>query len=200
MSVILSAASCLGWAQQLTNAKNVESLLAETEAEASEPGDEMFLPYLSGERTPHNNPHAAGVLFGISHETCKASLARAVLEGVAFAFADGQEVLLDAGSNIETVSVIGRGARSQFWGGILAAALDRPLTYLKGGDVGPAFGGARLAKLAVTGDAPETVCQVPQIEKSITPDQNLSEIYAAKRERFQRLYKDLEAEFTGEAA
>ena len=90
------------------------------------------------------------MFFGLTHATTRADLARAVLEGVAFALADGQDALRAAGTAIGSVSVIGGGARSRFWGRILASALDRPLHYHAGAEVGPAFGAARLARLAVT--------------------------------------------------
>ena len=90
-------------------------------------GPEIFLPYLSGERTPHNDPAARGVLFGLNHDSDAAAIGQAVLEGVAFAFADGLDVLIEAGATIDKISVIGGGARSMWWGGVLAAALKRPL-------------------------------------------------------------------------
>lgn len=197
MSVFLSAASCLGWAQKLTGASDVASLIARAEAETDGPASEIFLPYLSGERTPHNDPNAKGVLFGITHETSPASLMRAVMEGVAFAFADGQDVLLEAGAEIGNVSVIGQGAKSAFWGKILASALNRPLRYLHGGEVGPAHGAARLARIAVTGEAPADVCRVPPVKETIEPDRGLAEAYAVKRVKFQSLYKTLKSEFVG---
>ena len=122
---------------------------------------------------------------------------RAVMEGVAFAFADGQDVLLEAGAEIGNVSVIGQGAKSAFWGKILASALNRPLRYLHGGEVGPAHGAARLARIAVTGEAPTDVCRVPPVEKVIEPDRELVEAYAARRMKFQSLYKTLKSEFVG---
>ena len=159
MSVILSAASCLSWVTHVTGADDEGSLL--DEIEASPAGDLVFLPYLSGERTPHNDPYAKGVFFGLTHDTGRAQLGRAVLEGVAFAFADGQDALLAAGASVDTVSVIGGGARSRYWGRILASVLGQPLTYHPGGETGPAFGAARLARLAVSGEAPADVCTPP---------------------------------------
>jgi xylulokinase len=91
MAVILSAASCLSWVTKLTGAASEADLLNEVEsAYAADPGNSevLFLPYLSGERTPHNNPNAKGVFFGLTHETGRAALGQAVLEGVAFAIAD----------------------------------------------------------------------------------------------------------------
>ena len=129
MSVILSAASCLKWVTALTGAADEASLLEEVEAAGDRPGDLVFLPYLSGERTPHNDPKAMGVFFGLTHDVDRAGLARAVLEGVAFAFADGQDALLKAGAEINAISVVGGGARGRYWGRILASVLGRSLHY-----------------------------------------------------------------------
>src|SRR5215468_8868693 len=174
MAVTLSAASCLSWVTKLTGAASEAALLAE--AERIDPDPRLiFLPYLSGERTPHNDPAATGLFVGLTHATARADLARAVLEGVAFSLADGQAALLDAHASIGRVSVIGGGARSRFWGRILASALDRPLHYHAGAEVGPAFGAARLARLAVTGEQPAAVCTAPPIQAVIEPEPALRE-------------------------
>jgi xylulokinase len=194
MSVILSAASCLTWVARLTGAANEAALLAEVERVDRDPRI-VFLPYLSGERTPHNDPHAAGVFFGLTHATTRADLARGVLEGVAFALADGQAALLESGTTIRRVSVIGGGARSAFWGRILASALDRPLAYHASGESGPAFGAARLARLAVTGEDPATVCLAPAVAAVLQPDAELRDRYAARRPLFRALYRQLRDSF-----
>lgn len=200
MSVILSAASCLSWAVQLTGAADEAALLAE--AEACKPGEDIpiFLPYLSGERTPHNNPLAKGVFFGMTHGTTRGALGRAVLEGVAFAFADGQHALRDARADIKEVSVIGGGARSALWGRILASALGRPLLYRKGGELGPAFGAARLARLAITGEKPEAVCVAPPIDHAVEPDADWADLYARKIVTYRNLYRDLKPYFAAPLA
>jgi xylulokinase len=192
MSVILSAASCVGWLARLSGAADEASLLAEVEASGDGgKGGPLFLPYLSGERTPHNDPHAQGVFFGLTHDTDRAALGRAVLEGVAFAFADGQDALLEAGTAIESVTVIGGGARSRYWGRILASALGRPLAYTAGAELGPAFGAARLARLAASGDSIERVCRVAPTDRVIEPEPNLSERCRERRERYRELYRAL---------
>ncbi len=132
MAVILSAASALTFATRLCGAADEAALLAEVEAAGiAAPAQSrlVFLPYLSGERTPHNNPNAAGVIFGLDGTATRADLGRAVLEGVAFALADGLRALEAGGGPIESLSVIGGGARSKLWGRILASALGRPLKY-----------------------------------------------------------------------
>ncbi len=194
MSVILSAASCLSWVTSVTHAKDEGSLLEEIEA-ADRDSRLVFLPYLSGERTPHNDPEAKGVFFGLTHDTSRADLGRAVLEGVAFALADGQAALLAAGTRIDTITVIGGGARSRFWGCILAAALDRPLRYAAGAELGPAFGAARLGRLAVTGEDPSVVCEAPVADDVVEPEPNLVSRYAERRVTYGRLYESLKEAF-----
>jgi xylulokinase len=195
MSVILSAASCLTWVTALSGAASEAALLDEIAAIGTAAGERgpgvIFLPYLSGERTPHNDPHAKGVFFGLTHATTRADLGRAVLEGVAFAFADGQEALRDTGTEIREVSVIGGGARSSLWGRILASVLDRPLRYHSGGDVGPAFGATRLARLAVGSEDPAAVCIAPPVERVVEPDPVLRDRYAERLPIFRRLYRHL---------
>jgi xylulokinase len=192
MSVLLSAASCLGWVTQLVGASSEAALLAEIEAHDRPAADTLlFLPYLSGERTPHDDPDARGVFFGLSHDTDRATLGRAVLEGVAFAFADAHDALLEAGGVPETISVVGGGARSRLWGRILASVLRRTLTYRAGADVGPALGAARLARLAATGEAPATVCTAPPVREVVAPEAALADAYAGPLARWRALYAAL---------
>jgi xylulokinase len=197
MSVMLSAASCIDWAVKLTGAKNAAELLAKVEARGSLDGPEIFLPYLSGERTPHNDPAARGVLFGLNHDSDAAAIGQSVLEGVAFAFADGLDVLIEAGATIDKISVIGGGARSMWWGGVLSAALGRPLIYRDGSEVGPAYGAARLARLAKTGERAEDVCKPPPVRVVIEPNTRDIEQLAPKRAMFSKIYQDLRPRFRG---
>lgn len=188
MSVMLSAASCLDWASRFAGIDDVGQLISAAEARGDVGTSEtLFLPYLSGERTPHNNPRAKGVLFGLSHESDAAELGQAVLEGVALGFADGLDVLASS-SDIASISVIGGGARSQYWGRILAAALNRPLVYRKNADVGPALGAARLAQMGVNGQSKPDF-EAPPIVSEIHPAADDADRLSAKLERFRRLYK-----------
>ncbi|MCZ6463064.1 MAG: xylulokinase [Proteobacteria bacterium] len=195
MSVVLSAASCLTWIAGVTGAADVASLLNEVELADRDPGDLIFLPYLSGERTPHNDPFAKGVFFGLTHESERADLARAVLEGVALAMADGERVLRGGGARIDRVSVIGGGARSPYWGRLLASALDLTLDYSPGAEVGPAYGAARLARIAATGEEPTAVCTAPAPEHSVEPDPALRDRLRERGEVFRGLYADLRERF-----
>lgn len=191
MAVILSAASCLAWVRTATGAKSEAALLAEIQAaDRVDPGL-LFLPYLSGERTPHNDAGASGAFVGISAGTDRASLGRAVLEGVAFAFADCHDVLSEAGANLDEISVIGGGARSPLWGRILASALGRPLVYRQAGEVGPALGAARLARLCAGDEPAAAVCTPPPIERVAEPDPLLRERYLPMLADFRELYRRL---------
>lgn len=199
MAVILSAASCVTWVTKLTGVKDEGALIAEVE-EAEHRGHNfraapIFLPYLSGERTPHNDPLARGVIHGLSYDTERVDLAWAVLEGVAFALADGQQALLDAGTRIEEASVIGGGARGAFWGDILAATLDRTLVYRESADVGPALGAARLARLAVTNEKPAAVCAEPPVQRRVEPKKSLRDIVRPRHDLYRALYRDLRESF-----
>ncbi|MEJ0059943.1 MAG: xylulokinase [Terricaulis sp.] len=197
MTVMLSAASCVDWAAQASGCADAGALLAKVEARGRLDGTEVFLPYLSGERTPHNDPHARGVLFGINHDTDAGAIGQAVLEGVAFGFADGLDALIEAGATVGQISVIGGGARSAWWGRVIAAALGRPLAYRDGSEVGPAYGAARLARLGVTGESVEDVCAPPPVRAVIEPDDRDIERLAGKRVQFARLYQDLRQRFRG---
>jgi xylulokinase len=197
MSVILSAASCLDWAARLTGARDVPALLAMVEARNTPSKIEIFLPYLSGERTPHNDPDAKGVLFGLTHDSDGAAIGQAVLEGVALAFKDGLDALLDTGAELDTVTVIGGGARSRYWGRILASALGRPMVYREGGEIGPAYGAARLAQLAYGQGSIDEVCSKPKVAEVIEPDAALRDSLASKSEIYRALYPALKSSFKG---
>jgi xylulokinase len=197
MSVILSAASCIDWVAQLCGLAGPGAVFAAAESHNGPVASELFLPYLSGERTPLNDPNAQGVLFGLTHSTDTATVAQAVLEGVAFALRDGVEALLASGTAIESISVIGGGARSLYWGRILSSVLQRPLTYRDAATLGPAYGAARLARLAVDGGRVEHVCAPPPILHVVEPDDRVTALYADKFARFRHLYQSLRASFRG---
>lgn len=174
---MLSAASCLQWVAKLTGARSVDELLLEIDTLLPIPTTLLFLPYLSGERTPHNDPDARGVFFGLTPETTRAELGRAVLEGVAYSFADAQKVLLKGGAIIGRTAVIGGGSRSQLWCEILATVLARPLDYLADGEYGPAFGASRLARLEKTGESVADICTAASVSHTQLPNDQWMEHY-----------------------
>jgi len=195
MSVMLTAAAGLDWVTQLTGFKHVVEAVAAAEAQGLRPQTPIYLPYLSGERTPHNDPSARGVFFGLTPETNGADLVYSVLEGVALGFADGKDALVENGGKIGDISMTGGGARLPYWGRLLASALDQPLTYREGGEVGAAFGAARLGRLAVTGENPDKVCVTPPVTRIVTPDALLKEQLAPRRAIFVSLYQNLKKSF-----
>jgi xylulokinase len=195
MAVLLSAASALDWVAQLLGTTDLPQLVASAQARGVRAESPYFLPYLSGERTPHNDPHARGVFFGLGHATVPADLVGAVLEGVALAFADGLDVLLEAGGRVDEISMTGGGARLSYWGELLAAALNRPLTYRAGSEIGAALGAARLARMAVTGEVAAAVCRLPPIARVVQPDPTLVALLGQRRGHFMRLYRDLRKVF-----
>lgn len=192
MSVMLSAASCLDWAAKLTGLDTVPALLAAAEKANDEAGDVWFLPYLSGERTPHNNPQAKGVFFGLTHQHGPAELARAVLEGVGYALAEGMDVVHSCGVTPQSVTLIGGGARSPYWRQMLADISAQTLDYRTGGDVGPALGAARLAQIAMSPDKPlqSMLAQLP-LEQQHKPDMARHERYKERRKVFSQIYQQL---------
>ena len=193
MSVMLSAASCLDWVAKLTGLSSVAELLKEVESSAPAEAPLWFLPYLSGERTPHNNPEAKGAFWGLTHEHQRADLCRAVLEGVGFALADGMDVLHATGLKPQRITLIGGGARSAYWRQMLADISGQTLEYRTGGDVGPALGAARLAQIALHPSTPlaELLPELP-LEQVHKPDAARYESYQERRRIFRELYRALE--------
>ena len=200
MAVMLSAASALDWVAQLTGMRICRGWSRPRKPRGLTPHRPFFLPYLSGERTPHNDPHARGVFFGIGADTAAADLYRAVLEGVALAFADGLDVLLEKRRPVGEISVTGGGARLPYWGELLAAALNRPLTYRLGGEVGARAG--RRAAGAPRRDGGESPrrCALRRRSCGFEPRRSLSHLLADRRRPFVRLYQDLKNTFLESAA
>lgn len=195
MAVMLSAASAIDWVAGICGFDDPASLYATAESANRLSRGEIFLPYLSGERTPHNNPAAQGVFFGLTHATDKAAMAQAALEGVAFGLADGVRSLRESGAEIKSLSVIGGGSRSTYWGKILASVFDIPLIYRDSASVGPAYGAARLARLAITGEAVADVCTPPAIQNIIEPDPVMRDHFAERLALFRSLYTSLSGAF-----
>ena len=197
MSVMLSAASALTWAVRNFGFADEAALIAAAancrlDARARAP---VFLPYLSGERTPHNNAHAQAVLFGLttSHERC--DIAYAVLEGVGFGLLDGFNTLsLPASSKVAELSIVGGGSRSAIWAQLLADTLGVPLTTHKASAAGGALGAARLGWLA-NGGVEAQVCTVPPVTQRYEPNPAEHQRLQTRNQRFRTLYLALRGEF-----
>ncbi|AXS42206.1 xylulokinase [Breoghania sp. L-A4] len=192
MGVILSASSALDWFARISRSTAAE-LLAEFGEGPQAPGGVTFLPYLSGERTPHNDADIRGAFVGLAHEDDRAALTRAVLDGVAFALRDNLEALRAAGTDISRVTAVGGGSRAHRWIEAIANALDLSVDLPAKGESGAAFGAARLGLIAATGADPRTVCTPPPIECTIEPARALRGAYEDAYRRYRALYPALAA-------
>lgn len=196
MSVMLSAASALRWVTQTlgqpSEAALIEQVAALTPAQRARAP--LFLPYLSGERTPHNDANAQGVFFGLTHEHGAAALGYAVLEGVGFGLLDGWQALQAGGGRADALWLVGGGARSAWWAHLLASLLNVRLVTGVGAEAGGALGAARLAWLACGGTVAD-VCRTPDVARAAEPDAALAAALQPRHARFQRLYAALRDEF-----
>ena len=187
MGVILSATDALNWYSGIAG-KSAAELTAELGNSLKAPSGVTFAPYLSGERTPHNDAVIRGAFIGLGHESDRSVLTQAVLEGVSFAIRDNLEALKSAGTSISRVTAIGGGSRSEYWLASIATALDVPVDIPADGDFGAAFGAARLGLIAATGADPVAVCTAPQTARTIEPVSALSGAYDAAYQRYRELY------------
>ncbi|HTV67333.1 MAG TPA: xylulokinase [Rhizobiaceae bacterium] len=187
MGVILSATDSLNWLSSVTG-KSAGDLTGELGDTLKAPTGVTFLPYLSGERTPHNDAAIRGSFTGLGHESDRAVLTQAVLEGVAFAFRDSLEALHAAGTELSRVTAIGGGSRSKYWLRSIATALGIPVDLPADGDFGAAFGAARLGLIAAENADPIKVCTPPAASGSIEPDKALADAYANAYRRYRALY------------
>ncbi|OWV87142.1 xylulose kinase [Rhizobium sp. N122] len=187
MGVILSATDALNWHSGVTG-KSAADLTGELGETLKAPTGVTFLPYLSGERTPHNDAVIRGAFIGLEHESSRVVLTQAVLEGVAFAIRDNLEALRSAGTGISRVTAIGGGSRSHYWLASIATALGVPVDLPADGDFGAAFGAARLGLIAASGADPIAVCTPPVTSGTIEPVSGLSAAYEDAYRRYRALY------------
>lgn len=200
MSVMLSAASCLDWfAKQLVE-EDIGQLLEQLENNpVNQKTAPYFLPYLSGERTPHNDPLAKGAFIGLTHDTNKLDMLHAVLEGVCFAFADGVDALHQSGTKATEITVIGGGAQSVYWRQLMADVLNTKITFRKGGEVGPALGAARLAQLAMEPEVSiEQICPQPEAVQIHTANVATQQTFEQRRKVYIQAYSQLRTLFNKE--
>jgi xylulokinase len=188
MGVILAATDALEWLARLTGqtAAQLTSDLGALQA----PSRTLFLPYLGGERTPHNNAAIRGQFLHLDHATDARGAARAVLEGVAFAFVDCRDALAATGTQLESALAMGGGARSTYWLEVLSTALNLPLQLPEAGDYGAALGAARLGMMAATGAGAE-IAIAPPIARDITPNRPLLDAFAQAHGRYKAAYSAL---------
>ena len=195
MAVILSAAGSLAWITNELGFQSESHLMTELEQNVPTTEVPIFLPYLSGERTPHNNPRAKGVFIGLTLGSNKYTIAWSVLEGVAFALRDCKDALLNAQADLFSMSVIGGGTRSDLWGQLIADVLNQELVYRHDAAVGPALGAARLAMLGISTHPIDEVCQSAIVRRIIEPNPQNQERVDSRYALFRAAYRQLEPMF-----
>ena len=188
MGVILAATDALNWFAGLAGS-DAEALTKDLPALMA-PGRTLFLPYLGGERTPHNDADIRGAMIGLEHATDAAAATRAVLEGVSFAFRDCAQAMATTGTQIDRLIAVGGGSQSDYWLAAIATALGIPVDRPEDGDFGGAFGAARLAMLA-TGAAVSDIAVPPRIAQSFEPDPHLQDAFSEAHSRYQHTYAAL---------
>lgn len=194
MGCILSAASCNKWfCEEILNTKDYKA----EENAVKEPGknEVFFLPYLMGERSPINDVNATGMFIGLRPNTSRADMYQAILEGVAFAIKDNLEIIKQFGITIKASCLCGGGAQSKLWREILANVLDIELN-IPTTEQGPGYGAAILAMVgAGRFDSIKTATDnFFEIKETVRPDKRTVAHYAARYEKFRRIYpavKDL---------
>jgi xylulokinase len=187
MSVILSATASLEWLSGIlqTPAPQLTKALGST---LKGPSATLLLPYLSGERSPVGDAQVRGVMMGIAHETDRKVLTHAVLDGLAFAFRDNLDALREGGAKINRLMAVGGGTKSELWLKIIATALNVPIDLPAAGDVGGAFGAARMGLVAATGENFRKVFSKPKIAKTIMPEKAALAAYEDQFQRYKKIY------------
>ena len=188
MGVILACTDALNWYASLVQS-DAGSLTADL-GPLQAPGETLFLPYLGGERTPHNDAAARGAFLGLGHATDRTAGTRAVLEGVIFAFRDSLDALRSTGTQIDTLVAVGGGSKSGYWLQALATLLEMPIDLPEAGDFGGAFGAARLGLMAATGAGAE-IATPPATARTIDPDATLTSAFLDKHSQYRAAYAAL---------
>lgn len=201
MSVMLSAASALAWAARVTGCGGEAALLAQAAQlpPARRAQAPLFLPYLSGERTPHNNAHASASLTGLRQEHEAADIGYAVMEGVSFGLMDGLAAMRGDAALANELALVGGGARSDLWAQLLASGLGHRLRRHEGAHAAAAVGAARLGWLAAGGDEAQ-VCGPPRGGRVFEPDAIEAALLRWRYQRFRALYPALAPHFAGSPA
>lgn len=189
MGVTLAAAASLKWwVEEINKSGDFDGLLSE--AEDSEADDNLFyLPYLMGERTPHNDPNCRGTFIGLNITHERKHMTRAVLEGVAFSLRDTFEIMREMGIKIHHISINGGGTKSMLWCKIIADVLNVKVNKLNTNE-GPAYGAAILATVGFgIFDTVEDACsKFIKISETINPNAENHKIYNKKYDKFTKIY------------
>lgn len=195
MSVMLSAASCLDFTAGLLGERDVGALLAQAEQRGLRDDTPLFLPYLNGERTPHNNPHAKAVFFGMHAGTQREDMVNATLEGVCLGMAQGIAALQAVQPGLARVSLIGGGSRNAYWAQMLADATGLQVVRHADAEVGPSLGAARLAWLACESGEAARVFQAPEVVDEFEPRAPERNRMRERGARIEALYGSLAPHF-----
>ncbi|MCD7751389.1 MAG: xylulokinase [Lachnospiraceae bacterium] len=196
MGCMLSAASCNKWW--------MEDILSTQDFNGEQTGiaklgenTVFFLPYLMGERSPHNDPNARGAFIGMSMDTARADMTQAVLEGVAFALRDSFEVAKSQGIQIASTKICGGGAKSPLWKKMIANIFNIPV-QVPAVEEGPSMGGAMLAAVACGAyeSVEDAAAKIVKVVDEVRPDEALAAKYEAKYRQFQKLYPALKASYS----
>lgn len=187
MGVILSATAALKWFANIVGSSE-QTLTSELGSSLRAPGAALFLPYLAGERTPHNDALVRGAFRGLGAEMDRQALTQAVLEGVSFAFRDNLEALRSAGTNPTAMIAVGGGMNSIYWMRVIATAMNLPIAIPERGDLGAAFGAVRLAMLADEVSSPEELCLPPPVSETILPSATHRPAFEEAYQRFRNAY------------
>ncbi|MBR2038548.1 MAG: xylulokinase [Lachnospiraceae bacterium] len=188
MGCMLSAASCNKW--WMDEIIGTKDYAAEQQAiEKLGENHVYFLPYLMGERSPHNNPNARGTFIGMTMDTTRADMTQAVLEGVAFALRDSLEVAKSLGIQIERTKICGGGAKSPLWKKIIANVLNLKVDVIES-EEGPGYGAAMLAAVACGehGSVQEMAEKLVKVVDTVEPDAELAAKYEERYQQFKQIY------------
>ena len=188
MGCMLSAASCnKWWMDEIIGTKDYAA--QQQEIKTLGENHVFYLPYLMGERSPHNDPNARAMFIGMTMDTTRADMTQAVLEGVAFALRDSVEVARSLGVRLERTKICGGGAKSPLWRKIIANVLNLKVDVLEN-EEGPAMGGAMLAAVACGeyASVEEAAAKVVRIVDTIEPEPELAKKYDARYESFKEIY------------
>lgn len=192
MGVILAATDSLNWLSRIVG-QAPATLTAELGDQITAPGSLRFMPYLSGERTPHNDSAVRGSFTGLDVATERTDMTRAVVEGVSFALRDNLEALKSTGASLNRVLAIGGGAQSRYWIEVLATVLNLPVDLPHTGEFGAALGAARLAICGVTNARPSEVMTKPPIAETIAPRADLQAAFEDSYGAYAATYPILKA-------
>ncbi|MEG0051152.1 MAG: FGGY-family carbohydrate kinase, partial [Terrisporobacter sp.] len=188
MGCMLSAASCnKWWSEEILETKDYNK----EQENINKLGENnvYFLPYLMGERSPHNNPNARGTFIGMSMDTSRSDMTQAVLEGVAFGLRDSLEVAKSLGIDIKRTKICGGGAKSELWKKIIANVLNLKVDTIES-EEGPALGGAILAAVACKefDSIEDAVNKLVKVVDTVEPDEELVKKYEERYNKFKKIY------------